>query len=563
MLARLLLVCSLTIACGGRGPATTGPSLAPSGPQLPPPPPVGPTARGAAYLTTLAGHLQPAWSQFLEDCRLRLPKAHPLNQATLVAIAELTIARDGRVDARIVTGSGNGDYDTAVFDVLGDASPTPAPPPELASDDELVHVRWLFARDSRQAGPATAQVIDHQLPLLGVIDRLLQRGGLVQAATRLAAAPANDPERPEATERVMIAALREGLASGNGAVRRAAVEAIGRAHVHTLASEIHALVVPIADVDLRLAAIAASGALGDPAVVPALVVDLEADLATKPRIALAKIVALVALGRAGEASPAIRAELAKGPSPTALAALALVPDPELASKLSTWFASTDARTRAAVCSALPAAAPDVAMKLVTRGLRDADASVRATCTEATGRSGELLTRDKRINPTILARLRELARDRDRTVRARAIAALGISDPGHRLRAFDDPAPEVRVASVIGAPEPELRTLAVDRDADVRAAAIAALGDRAPELAVRATTDLSATVRKAAIAVLVADDVLERLANDDSPEVATAALVKLAAHRGRAAITSPLVASLAVTPTGPQRVRIALAWLLAR
>ena len=201
-----------------------------------------------------------------------------------------------------------------------------------------------------------------------------------------------------------------------------------------------------------------------------------------------------------------------------------------------------------------------------RGLRDADASVRATCTEATVRGNDLLGRDKRarwVNPTVLPRLRELARDRDRTVRARAIAVLGLADPTHRLRAFDDPAAEVRAASVIGAPEPELRLLVADPDPDVRAAALAALGDRAPELALHAATDLSAQVRKAAIAILVADDVLERLARDDSPEVATAALVKLASHRGRAAVTSPLVATLAMTPAGPQRVRIALAWLLAR
>jgi HEAT repeat protein len=162
------------------------------------------------------------------------------------------------------------------------------------------------------------------------------------------------------------------------------------------------------------------------------------------------------------------------------------------------------------------------------------------------------------------RLRVLARDRDRTVRARAIAALGIADPGHRLRAIDDPAPEVRAASVVGASESDLRTLAADRDPEVRAAALAALGDRVPELATRAASDLSAAVRIAAIGSISDDDLLARLASDASPEVATAALVKLVMRRGRAVMTGPLLTAFVDSPAnGPERVRIALAWLLAR
>ena len=97
--------------------------------------------------------------------------------------------------------------------------------------------------------------------------------------------------------------------------------------------------------------------------------------------------------------------------------------------------------------------------------------------------------------------------------------------------------------MVGASEPELRTLAGDRDPDVRAAALASLGDRASELVSRAAADLSAPVRKVAISVLANDSVLERMATDDSPEVATAALVKLASRRGRAAVTTALVGNL--------------------
>jgi hypothetical protein len=104
---------------------------------------------------------------------------------------------------------------------------------------------------------------------------------------------------------------------------------------------------------------------------------------------------------------------------------------------------------------------------------------------------------------------------------------------------------------------------VDREPEVRATALTALGRRAPELAARAAADPSAVVRRAASAVLDDADLLARLARDDSPEVATAALVHLTALHGRAGLTSQLVDQLAAAPAGStERARIALAWLLA-
>nr|MBA2538894.1 TonB C-terminal domain-containing protein [Deltaproteobacteria bacterium] len=242
-----ILASGILAACPGPGrPAK--PELAPSGPKLLEPRPVDASVRGAAYLTAVAAQIQPAWGQFLEDCRLRLPSTHPLNQSSLVAVAELHIARNGRGIARIAAGSGNGDFDTAVFDVASDAGPFPAPPVELISDDEAAHVRWMFARDARQAGPATAAVFDVKLPLVAVVERLIAGKALDRAIERVAAAPA-DPDRLAATERVMVAVLREGLYSANGVARRAAVEAVARANVGVLAQDVHALAGPIPDLD--------------------------------------------------------------------------------------------------------------------------------------------------------------------------------------------------------------------------------------------------------------------------------------------------------------------------
>ncbi len=562
---RALAVVIALAACGHPAPParTVHAQLSPSGPELPPPPPVAASVRGAAYLTAVAAHLQPAWGQFLEDCRLRLPGSHPLNVQTLATVAELAIDSAGQVQVHIITGSGNGDFDTAAYDVIGDAHPLPQPPAELTSDDERVHLRWLFARDGRQAGPATAQVIDFQLPLVAAVERQLARHAIGRAVQRALVAP-QDPDRVAATERIMIEVLREGLGS-NGEAQRAAVAAIGRARVHALAVEVHRYVLPTAvDAELRLAAIVASGALGDPAVVPRLLADLPDDLASRPRIALAKIAALSQLHHAPDAAPVIRATLEHGPMIPAVAALRWVSMPELEPKLTAWAASKDPGTRAAVCTALPDAAPSSSGKLVVRGLADADANVRASCIDAVGRA--LRAAERRviaIDPILLRRLRDLARDRDQRVRARAVGLLGAIEPGRLGRAVDDPAAEVRAAAVVGAPEAELRSLSGDRDPEVRAAAIAALGERAPDLAAQAIADNSAQVRMAAVAG-ASDTVLERLVTDASPDVASAAAIAFTGRRGRAAVTTGVLETIAAAPSGsPERVRFALAWLLAR
>jgi HEAT repeat protein len=266
----------------------------------------------------------------------------------------------------------------------------------------------------------------------------------------------------------------------------------------------------------------------------------------------------VTIGRAQDAAAAVHAALDTGPTPAGLAALALVPGPAIARRLAAWGRSGDAAIRGAVCSALPAADPAGAVALIARGLRDADAKVRAECAAAAAREDR-----SRPDPATVSRLRELARDRDRSVRARAVAAIGVLDPAHPVRAADDPAPEVRAAATVAATEAELLALVIDRTAEVRAAALAALGDRAGEAALRAAGDPSAVVRRAAIAVLADPSALGRLCSDDSPEVATAALVRLSALRGRAAVTSQLLDRLAEAPAAsPERARIALAWLLA-
>ncbi len=545
-------------ACGaGRHPVAPP---AQALPQLPAPTTVDGRARGAAYLTAVAQQLQPPWGQFLEDCRLRLARTHPLNVPTLEAVAQLAIDRSGKVTVVSVTTSGLGEFDLAVRQLLADANRLGAPPAELLSDDDRLHLRWLFARDRRQAGPATAEIETVELPLLGVTEKLLRASDLARAARRIAVSHSADPDREAATEQVMIEALREALGSTGAAARTSAVDAVGRAGVRLLASQVRGFLAPTVDTDLRFAAITAAAALGDVTAAPIMMRQLPADLANYPRLALAETAALVQLGERDAATAAIQRALEadpRTPAVPALQAYALVPTPALAPRLAVWFATGDARTRAAVCSSVPADVP--APTFVLRGLRDADATVRATCVDAATRQGRA-----RVVPAIVRRLRELALDRDRVVRARAVAALAVLDSSRGLRAASDPAPEVRAAAIPGATEPELRTMTADPDPEVRAAAVRALADKAPDLIARAASDVAPQVRRAAIAAHLDHETLERLAADVVPDVATAALIALVQLRGRVVSSTPLLTQLASAPAGSaERVRIALSWLLAR
>jgi len=522
---------------------------------LPSPPALDGSTPGAVYLNAVAQHIQPRWAQFLEDCRVRLAASHALNDMALVATAELAIDRDGRLDVVRIETSGSADFDFAVRDVLADAPLVEAPPVELLSDDDRVHLRWSFARDRRQAGAATASLVRVERPLAAVIAKLLAAGELARAARRVAAAPPDDPARRPAIERVMLAALHEALGGSGTDARRFAVEAIGHVRATSLAAHVRPLASATLDREVRKAAIATLAALDDTSSVEDLAAALPGELRADPEVALAQVRALVALGRADRARAIVRRALDGGVLVGALQAHAHAPDPAVTRRLAGWLARGTAAVREAVCAAIPADGPAT---LVLRGLRDRDASVRAACADTAARRGRA-----GATPAVTRRLHELAADRDQRVRARAVAALAVIDPDAVVAAISDPAAEVRVAAVPAAREPDLRQLAADDDADVRAAALARLGDRADALRVAAVDDDAPQVRRVAARTIADPALLSRLAADHAPEVASDALARLVALRGRAAMTTSLLAELAAAPVGSvERVRIALAWLSA-
>jgi TonB family protein len=503
-------------------------------------------ARGSAYLTAVALSLQPAWHQFLEDCRLRLPADHALNRMSLAATVALEIGPRGEILNAKLTSSGNPSFDHAVAQVVEDATPLPPPPRELWSDDDHVHLAWLFARDRRQAGPATAQVLDVVLPLRGVVDRRIGEHDLGRAARRVLREKPG-AERELVTQRLMIGALAEALASSDVAVRREALQAIGRANVHELATNVRWWL-RSTELDLRITAMEAVVALHDDAAAPLLLDRLRADIREQPRLALAGVRALVALDQGADVGKLLQGVLGTGapnlaagtPNLAAVQALAIVPLTDLTPALTSWFRTGDARTRAAVCVALAGYPLSAVRKLIERGLTDRDASVRAACITSAAASRST-GKPMKLSP-------ELARDRDSLVRAAYASALA------------------------GAPRlPELRALIDDRDPDVRAAAwtsFAALTDAPADraaLAAEAARDPGAQVRLAAIPAIDDDDVLDHLArSDDARDVRSAALVRLAGRRGRVAMADRLVERIAeAAPASSEQVRTALAWLLAR
>ncbi|HEX5061700.1 MAG TPA: HEAT repeat domain-containing protein [Kofleriaceae bacterium] len=560
---RCIALVIVLAACGPKGPPPASPSTVP---RLLAPPLIDPEVRGAAYLTAVALSLQPAWHQFLEDCRLRLPADHALNHMDLVTTAQLEIGARGELAKLAIAPSGNRDFDKAIEQVVRDAVPLPPPPRELWSDDDRVHLAWTFARDRRQAGPATAQVGDVLLPLRVVVAQRIRQNDLTRAARRIAREPVG-AERDAATQRLMIAALDEGARSSDVGVRKAAVQAIATAGVHEL-DTVAADLVKSADLDLSSAVIEHGFA---PTNVLALLFHRELTQAPK-RTRL--IIAALAVRDHAAAVDLVRRELATTPAtdPAMLQALAIAPVPDVADKLVSAFGRGDASQRSGVCGALARYPAAVALPIVTRGLGDRDASVRASCL-ATLREQATAAKAK---PALLTRVRELAKDRDSLVRAQAIAALAAIAPATLPDAVDDRAADVRAAyagALALVPRSDattpLVTLADDRDPDVRAAAwtVLAAGSSAQtaNLAKHAAKDSAAQVRLAALPAARDEDLLLELANrDDSTDVRTAALVQLARIRTRHAIADLLLARLAdAAPGSAERVRTALAWLQAR
>ncbi|KAB2902694.1 MAG: TonB C-terminal domain-containing protein, partial [Kofleriaceae bacterium] len=134
------VVCLIALAgCPPGKPSRSGTTVTASGevpyptdftppPPLPAPPPADGKAFGAKYLDQAYARIGDDWTAFLEDCRLRLPPQHPLNDRSLAATASITLDAQGHVvEVTLLDKSGNDDFDEVARAVATDAGPFPAP----------------------------------------------------------------------------------------------------------------------------------------------------------------------------------------------------------------------------------------------------------------------------------------------------------------------------------------------------------------------------------------------------------------------------------------------------
>jgi hypothetical protein len=580
------------VACGGRPTSTS--TVTASGkvppyptdfeppPALGKPPPEDPTAVGHAYLVATYDGIHEPWTQFLEECRLRLPPSDPLNRRDLAATIEVELDVHGGILDLRVTGSGNDDFDAAARSVMTDRAPYPPPPADLLSDDGHLHLRWRFARDVRQAGVAGAAVDVIEWSAERAVPKLLAEHHLAEAARRLAREPATAPGRLELAEAVFAAAVAEGVDATDVAARRLAIDVAGRTPVAAAAPGLRARARSAVDPQVRAGTFPALALIGDPETVT-LALEAIAERPSADAVTLASAAAaLDRLGAADQARPRIaewlRAFTGGDPAAldAALATLAAIPAGDLLPAVTAAVAKGDARVRAAACATYgraAAAGQGAAWTALAGGLRDADTSVRAACAIAIG-AVTGATPDKKTIGVLAARLA----DRDLTVKAAAIVALARVAPARaaiELRPLAAATDAVVLAALAEAwsrlakpPVDRIRKLARSAEAVVRAAAIAALvrlGDPASlDVAALAAGDSAEAVRLAALPAVRAEHVLRELARDTAPAVRTAADERLVALLGRAATVDARLADLAAAEAASTaRVRAAASWLLAR
>lgn len=590
--AALLIALAAGAACPGPRTRTSTDGVTSSGtdsfpqdftppPPLPPAPGADPAAFGASYLDLLAARIEPGWTQFLEDCRLRLPPSHPLNSTTLEASLALVVdANGGLISSELVSASGNGEFDDAVRGVVADAAPFAAPQRTILSDDDQVYVTWSFARDRRQAGAATATLTRVEWGLERSVPRFLDDGNLAEAARRVARAAEAGPNPIAVSfaERVMAAAIREGLASADSAVQRAAIAAAAAAKIKAAARELRAIADGAMDVAVRGEAIAALAAIGDSDAATLLATILERDAGANLELTAAAAGALVRLGDGARVAAIVRTWLDQGKTDRARTWAALIATtggavPTAIADLGRLATTGDARTRAAACRGLGAAAPvaDAAWKPLGRGLKDADAVVRATCAGAIA-SAAAAGGKSRATWWLVA---PLLRDRDERVRAAATLAMGRLDP---RRARTDLAPMARDKSPLvqaAVAEAAARGGDVDLaaarlghdDAAVRlaaATALATLAGDAGRTRLASHLDADPAVRLVVVGVLPAGDALIAATGDPDPAIAAAARQRAIAVAGRGPSLAVTAAAIAdAPPASAPRVQLASAWLAAR
>jgi HEAT repeat protein len=556
-------------------------------PPLPPPAGADPKAFGAKYLDAAHTRIREGWNAFLEDCRLRLPPSHPLNDPELSATAAITIDAQGQVvGVTLIHRSGNNDFDEVARAVASDAGPFPAPDRSLLSDDDRLYLTWLFARDERQAGAATASLKRVEWSIDQAVPKFLADGNLAEAARRVAHAASGSSGTTQAkllgyTERVMTAAVREGLASPDPAVQRLAIDAAGAAKIGGAARELRSIADGALDVGQRAAALDALAAIGDVDAAEMMLMILQRDQGANAELTGAAGRALAKLGgqvRLGEIVVQWFAEGKAGKTPVerqklwaALIAAGQAPIPRAIPDATRLLGSKEPVIRAAACRALGAAvkADPEAWKGLRKGIGDADASVRATCVAAIADAAAAGVSSRSTFWQVAPKLK----DRDERVRAAAVLAVVRLEPGRAATELGPVSKDKSPIVLASLAEAWVRTgsaaktqaLLTHEATAVREAAAKALlaGDDKSRAMLAARADLEPALRVLALGVTNDRAALEAASTDPDPSVKTAAAARLVVLRGRVDTVADVATQVAsAPPASAERVRLAGAWLSA-
>lgn len=544
------------------------------------PPALDAAAPGAAYRIAVASTLQPRWRSFLEDCQLRLPPNHELNASDLQVVIEIVGGRNGEVvSVEILRSSANEDFDKAALEIAQDVSRLPKAPPELISDDDRVHLHWSFARDRRQAGPASAEIATVEFPVEQALTKLLATQNYAEAAQRLLEAFGQEALPQPLVEQLTSKIVDEAARASDPQLSALALQTIAGAKL-TASADTARRALNSTELDVAIAAADALAVIGkesDIAVLRGFAIGNEG---AKPAMSAAAAGAIVKLGSDAKLRDLATAGLdSSDPQKlgAALAVFSVLERPEVVPALSKILTGTKSsrseKSAAAKALGKQASGTPLALKALLSGAESGDAAVRSASVSALADAARQGLRSRMAYWKMIERLK----DKDERVRAGAIEAASLLDPARfagQLSGIREGGSQLVLLSVARALQHVPGSVALARlldltnveDASVREAATTSLlahdSDEARARLGQLMDDESLDVRLAALPSLSAAPGLEPLLDDKAEEMRGAAMRALVALQGRDASSGLVVSKLASAQGQPSlALRWASAWLL--
>ena len=192
------------------------------------PPPFPPVLKpGVSYLNKMGASIQRGWADYLESVRVSLPPNDPLNDYVLETKVEIVLNQKGELeDTKILSSSGEKKYDQAAKLVVKNAAPFDRPSHYRLSDDGLLHVTWLFARDRRQAGVAGANYQSVQIPAGILVRKLALEGRPGRAAQTLARESSSVKNADSLLQLISVVSLEQAALSGKFEVSNHSIETL-------------------------------------------------------------------------------------------------------------------------------------------------------------------------------------------------------------------------------------------------------------------------------------------------------------------------------------------------